>query len=311
MNSFFLQRAGLLVALAASCFEANSATIKLQPIADTSLAEVSPDNNLGGTAFVNAGTAGVNASGARNRGLFQFDFGSIPANSRITSASLQLEVVFQPGNPESSSFALHRMLRSWGEGSQDSTANPSPGIGIAAITNEATWNAPFAFINTWSSPGADGNFNSTVSSRASVFGLADFPLFPSTTEMISDAQMWLDNPAMNFGWMLKTESEEIFYTARRFGSREFTAGDVNSPPYLEIEFVPPLSIRDPHVNGGQFLFAFSAAAGQGYVVEFKNALATTNSWQTLTNVSAPVASTDILVSDVISTNARFYRVIAP
>src|SRR5213075_1038028 len=61
-----------LCASTRSCAE----TVSLQPIADTTLFQVAPGNNLGGAGFFNAGTAG---NGNRNRALLRFDFsGSIP-----------------------------------------------------------------------------------------------------------------------------------------------------------------------------------------------------------------------------------------
>src|SRR4051812_45628031 len=95
-------------------YAAIAETIGLQPVADTTLVEAAPDNNLGGVTFVNAGKAGAN--GARNRGLYRFDFSSLPPNSKIKSAVVTLEVTTEPnGGGESSIFELHRMLRSWGE----------------------------------------------------------------------------------------------------------------------------------------------------------------------------------------------------
>ncbi len=292
-------------------FSGIAETIRIQPIADTTLAEVAPNNNLGGTAFVNAGTAGVNASGARNRGLYRFDFSPIPASSKIKSALVKLEVI-RAGSGTSSSFALHRMLRTWGEGNKDSTLEQSPGVGFLATTNEATWNSPFALTtNFWTTPGASNDFASVVSSRTDVFGVGDFPVFSSTPQMMTDVQTWLDNPLVNFGWLLKTETEGEYFTARRFGSREFIGGDTNSPPYVEVIFVPPPTIFGTRIVSGQFRFTFLAEASQSYTVQFKNTLNATNLWQTLTNISAPITATNILISDALSTNARFYRVVFP
>ncbi len=311
MNFAGIRRVAFSATLIAISHSAFSETIRIQPAADTTLAELVPENNFGGTKFVIAGAAGVNANGARFRALYRFALDSIPANSKIRSASLQLEVTFAPGAGQFSSFALHRMLKNWGEGDKDSTTETSPGLGFPATTNEATWNSPFAFTtNTWTAPGASNDFSSTVSSRTYVYS-DGFPLFGSTTEMIADVRAWLDSPQSNFGWMLKTEAEQEFFTARRFGSREFVGEDTNSPPYLEIEFVPPPTISNPHITNGQFKFSFLAEANEAYRVDFKNALGSTNAWQILTNISAPVASENILVSDLISTNARFYRVVLP
>jgi hypothetical protein len=286
-----------------------AATIRMHPIADTTLVETAPDNNTGANAFVNAGTSGI---GTKNRGLYKFDFTVVPPNSKIQSAILQLEVTKEPsGGAEPSTFELHRMLKSWGEGDKDSTLETSSGMGFPATINEATWNSPFALTtNSWTAPGATGDFADVVSSSVMVYGVGDFPIFDTTPEMVADVQTWMDNPATNFGWLLKTESESISRTARQFGSHEFAGIDTNSPPYLEIEFTEPLSISNPQIISGEFEFSFLAEANRNYTVEFKNALGT-NSWLTLTNITAPTEPTHILVSDIISTNTRFYRVIAP
>ncbi|MEP6663690.1 MAG: DNRLRE domain-containing protein [Verrucomicrobiota bacterium] len=291
----------------------HSASIVLPPVADTSLSEFSPNNNSGGNPFVIAGTSGMNSGGTKNRGLYRFDLSLVPPGSKIKSAALKLEVTSTPSNGgEMSTFTLHRMEKNWGEGIQNSSATPSPGLGLPAMTNEATWNSPFAFTtNLWTGPGASNDFVATISSSAAVFGLSDFPEFVSTPEMVSDVQLWLDNASLNFGWLLKTMDEDLFFSARRFGSREFAAGDPNSPPYLAIEFIPPPNLAAVGTTGGQFHFSFFAEAGQGYTVQFKTNLMMTDSWSVLTNVAAPVAATNVMVSDSIAGEARFYRVVAP
>ena len=288
-----------------------AATIFLQPVADTTLIESVPNNNMGGTPFVNAGTAGSN--GARNRGLFKFDFRSIPPGAKIKSASLKLEVTGVPGaGAESSSFALHRMLKNWGEGNKNSILEPSIGLGLPAEINEATWNSPIAFTtNMWNGPGAFNDFADVVSSATFVYGLSDFPIFSSTPQLVSDVQLWTSDSATNFGWLLKTESEGTRRTARRFGSREFAGLDTNSPPFVEINFVPPPVLMSPNVTNGQFQFSFLAEADQAYRIEFIDALSSSNSWLTFSNFSAPAATTNVLISDALATNARFYRVVAP
>ena len=288
-----------------------AATVVLQPVADTTLIETAPNNNMGGTGFVNAGTAG--SSGGRNRGLFKFDLSSIPRNSKITSATLHLGVIQSPDTgAQSSLFTLRRMLRNWGEGNKDSTQAPSPGLGLPAEINEATWNSPFALTtNSWSAPGAANDFISSASSSAPVDPLSAFPIFNSTTQMVSDAQLWTVNPSTNFGWLLKTESENIARTARRFGSREFAGIDTNSPPFVEITFVPPPVLNSLTVTNGQFRFSFFAETNQTYLVQFRTSLATTNIWQTFTNIPAQSVATNLSISDSISTNVRFYRVAAP
>src|SRR5581483_9163726 len=90
-------------------------TIDIIPSADTSISEVYPNNNVGGRTWVNAGS---NMHTNRNRALFKFDIaGNIPAQSQITSASLQLAVTGIPSDGyDVAFFDLHRLLRNWGEG---------------------------------------------------------------------------------------------------------------------------------------------------------------------------------------------------
>ena len=57
-------------------------------------------------------------------------------------------------------------------------------------------------------------------------------------------------------------------------------------------------------------FAFSAAPGQSYVVESRAALQQ-GTWQPLTNVTAAVASTNLVVTDTVGSTQRFYRVRTP
>jgi hypothetical protein len=208
----------------------------LRPVADTSLMETAPDNNNGGEAWVLAGTT---QNFTRNRGLFLFDFGAdIPAGAIIDSVSLQLEVTRQPGdgyNP--APFGLHRVLRPWGEGDKSALDNAG-GMGALAEANEATWTHRFAFTpQTWATPGgAPGiDFVADASTEEFIYGIGDSPYtFRSTPALVADAQDWLDHPDSNFGWMLLCHTEEINFTARRFGSRQ----DPDFGPLLFVEFTP-------------------------------------------------------------------------
>jgi hypothetical protein len=209
-------------------------TISLQPVADTTLFQIAPANNLGGASFFSAGTAG---NGNRNRALLRFDIsGSIPAGSMITGASLSMDVVRQPSaGMEISFFDLLRVLRPWGEGIQVPADIASPGLGAPAVPGEATWNSRFAPADPWSVPGGQPgvDFASDASGTALVQGLGDAVVFESNSQMVADIRAWLNQPGQNFGWLLVTESEDIRKTARAFASRESGFG-----PTLTIDFVP-------------------------------------------------------------------------
>jgi len=92
-------------------------------VADTTLQEDFPDNNTGGA---NSFTAGGRNLGGPTRALLQFDVaGAIPAGATINSGTLTLTVANTNG--PSSTFALHRVLASWGEGTGSNFQGGSPG----------------------------------------------------------------------------------------------------------------------------------------------------------------------------------------
>ena len=241
--------AGVLVFFQPALAQADS--ISIRPVADTTLIEVAPDNNLGGGTFFNAGTTAI---GTRNRALLLFDLGTtIPAGSIITSAELVMDVVGQPrSGQQNSTFSLRRVLQSWGEGVQVS-GDDGPGRGSPAVPGEATWNDRFNSTTAWSQPGGQSgvDFSGTLSSSAFVGGVGAEVVFVSSPALITDVQFWVNNPTANFGWMLKTESEGIAKTARSFAARETGFG-----PVLKVEFTP---VPEP----GTILLASLFLAGLG------------------------------------------------
>jgi hypothetical protein len=209
-------------------------SVVLKPVADTTLIEAKPDNNLGGQYFANAGTT---QNYTRNRALFQFDpAAAIPAGAVVSSATLILEVIRQPPESVPSQFGLHRVLRPWGEGNKFALDGASPGLGAAATAGEATWNDRFAFASSpWAQPGgaAGIDYAPETSSQTYVYGTAESPyVFESDTPTVQDVQYWLDHPESNFGWMLMSQSESDNFTARRFASRE----DPDHEPLLYVDF---------------------------------------------------------------------------
>ena len=214
---------GLLVIgqlLSASALRAN--TVTLRPVADTTLYEASPNNNLGdGDTF----TAGLRPKGGRTRALIEFDLTGLPANIQVTSATLKLTVVnTPPTGPVNSTFALHHATASWGEGNNTSRYGGAP-----ADPGESSWNRRFAGGVSWANPG--GDFLGAISSSAFISGNGSY-FFASTAGLVSDVQGWHDNPAGNFGWLLSSQAESSSRSIRRFGSRESGA---NSPSLI-VEF---------------------------------------------------------------------------
>ena len=294
-------------ALCAAPFVSLAESVTLHPVADTTLYETASNNNLGANPDFIAGTTAGNAGQPfRNRALVKFDVaGQIPTGATITSASLTLLVVKTPSAPANSTFDLHRLLVSWGEGTKTGS------LGLQATTGEATWTSRFFLIPQWGVAGgkAGSDFLATASASSFVAGLGRYS-FESTSNVVADVQFWLDNPGSNFGWILISQDEATASTARRFASRE---GGANAPA-LVIEYTigqtQPPRLSQMSLLGDTVTFQFNVAPQQTYAVEFNNAIGTTN-WLTLTNIVAQPAATNITVSDSVTASHRCYRVKTP
>jgi hypothetical protein len=273
-------------------------TALLAPVADTSLLESDPMNNLGGLEDLSAGTE----DGLLSRALLKFDVSSsIPAEASITQVNLFVTVITLPlDGGLDSNFSLHRLLRDWGEGNKDGS-----GVGAPATAGEATWLARFHPATLWTLPGgqAGTDYVEFPSSVVAVSGL-DFYELESSAAMVADVQSWLDDPGSNFGWMLKSDDELNDSTARGFASREDMFGDA---PQLVVKYTMRPRIRHVELSGNQFCLHFRAKAGKAYTVERRNAVQS-GSWTVITNIPPAAAARDLSVCDALSSSNRFYRV---
>jgi hypothetical protein len=221
--------AGFLIAALAlwQSAAARADSLSLLPVADTTLFQFSPTNNLGGTVNLLGGTT---MNGANNRPLLRFDLSSLPAGATITDVTLTLTDL-SGGTFPASTFELHRVLVDWGEG--DKTGNQ----GQPASTGEATWNSRLHNIADWAAPGgAAGTDYAAAISGATLISPAlgtNVYTFTSTASMVADAQLWFDTPGANFGWLLISDGEGTAQTSRRFASSEDTLGRA---PVLLVEF---------------------------------------------------------------------------
>jgi hypothetical protein len=123
--------------------------------------------------------------------------------------------------------------------------------------------------------------------------------------MAADVQTWLANPGTNQGWMLKSESEGSFSTARHFGSSESA-----QPPQLLLQYVtpaPPVRMTNVMVQAGDLTFRFDGAPAWFYRVECRDNVEN-GVWTTITNVPAGPAKT-VVISVPITGLRRFYRLI--
>ena len=211
-----------------------AAQVTLSAVADTSLYENHSDSNLGGTTLV----AGTNQQYSRSRALFRFDLSSLPPAAAITQVQLTLHVTRRPdpdqhGGPVDSDFSLFRLLTGWGEG------NGGDVTGSNAQPGDATWNQRHFGSDSWGSPGGliGTDYAEVPSATTSVGGIGAYA-WGSSTELVADAQSWLDDPASNFGFILISQTEGTTGTGRRFASRE-QPGGVIPAPQLELTYSVP------------------------------------------------------------------------
>lgn len=200
--------------------------VALNPSKDTTLYESSTgafSNALGAHFF-----AGRTNQGELRRGLIAFDLTVIPAGSTINSVRLDL---YNDRGSGSNAFTLHRMLQDWGEGTSNA-GNASDGQGVAPTPGDATWlHASFPNV-LWTTPG--GDFAPTVSARTVVNAQDLFAW--QAPGMIADVQAWVDDPASNFGWMLRG-NETTNRSARRFVSGDTT--NFFQWPVLTVNYTVP------------------------------------------------------------------------
>src|SRR6266404_1572707 len=279
---------------------AHADSVILQPSADTSLFEAFPNNNLGANENM---VAGANGSLLRGRAVFRFDIaGSIPSNAIIQSVSLTLTVVIVPSDGgQASTFDLRRLLVDWVEGAGTNNA------GTAANPGEATWNARLYPSSLWTVPGGSisNDFSEVVSASLLLPDVGTYT-FNSTSNLVSDVQTWLQNPARNFGWILMSESEDVAFTVRRIGTRE----SITNAPLLNVDFTLPTAptLQIIKTSGSEIQLNFLASAGQLYSVQFSDSLDAGN-WLTITNLPPQSTTTNVVVIDPFATNAcRFYRI---
>ncbi len=225
-NSPFLALCGLLLATA-SVLTAQT-TVSVPCNLDNTLYESATgnlSNGKGPSIF-----SGVTATGSIRRALLRFDVaGTLPANAVVLSAVVNLNVaqstVFLP-TPATG----HRVLQAWGEG--NSTASGPGGGGTSATTGDATWLHTFFATSFWTNAG--GDFDAAPSFTLAMPGLGAGSSNPSE-QAAADVQSWLNNPATNFGWLIKIANESVPSTARRISSRE----SASNRPTLTVTYLLP------------------------------------------------------------------------
>ena len=276
-----------------------SETVTLAAVADTSLFENAPNNNLGGVVFMPIGTTAV---GTRCHGLVKFDLlENIPIGATIISASLDLRVT-QGNGFRARDYSVYRMVSEWGEGTKSNGPNASGSIGAAATEGESSWNRRFAPSVAWGAVGGERgvDFADSPSATASVGGVGNYQF--TGPSMVADLQTWSNDPDSNFGWIIIVDQESDLGNARRFASRE----SGSNPPRLTVEFESPLLIDSATLDGDQVLIHFQAESGQSYILQRRPVVAS-GTWTTITNIPSQGESGSFTVIDQVTPGSQFYR----
>lgn len=263
----------------------SAATITLAPSGDTEMRQFTSEANFGNSITMVSGRLGTMANGEVRRSVIRYDFSEIPPGAHITAVSMTIQVVRVPMTPVNSFFELRRLLTDWAE-------------------NDATWSSRLPDI-AWEVPGADGDLDRFPFPSSSVFltGAGTYT-FSSTPTFVADVQMWVDDPASNFGYLLLSQDEPTMFTARMFGTRD----DPDTSPQMTVTYVlappaPPVIISQPtgstNFVGSTILFSVSATG------------ATPLSYQWLfnSNLITGQTGTSLLLTNLHVENSGDYSVI--
>lgn len=202
-------------------------SVSLNPEADTTIYEdlTGNSNGAGGSMVVGrpAGTASPGSAAFSRRALVRFDVSSIPANSTINTATMQITSDTPVLTTGTQTIRIHRVTQAWTEG----TATGAAGIGAATAGGGATW-INRSFSTAWTNAG--GTFNAFTASFTNV----STPATHTSGSLVADVQAWVNGTANN-GWLLRNSNEAVGSTAKRFFTRTGT-----TPPVLNVNYTRPL-----------------------------------------------------------------------
>ena len=221
-STALLGKLAAMACLLGGTIGANAAVVSLIPTLDNSIYSENNNSNALGGLF-----AGRTNQGGIRRALLEFDIaGSIPSGATIDSVVLTLSQL-RVGGLGSTIFELHPVLAEWGEGTSSGI-----GQGGAPTPGDATWNSRLFGTAAWVTAG--GDFSATVATASIGSPIATYS-FNSNSGMVSNVQSWLNSPATNFGWLIKTDNESVV-SAREFGSAESAPAD---RPTLTVTYTVP------------------------------------------------------------------------
>jgi len=186
--------------------------------------------------------AGADGSSNRRRSLIAFDLASagLPSDATISNVTMTLYLAQAAGGGSypSRTIRLFALQQNWGEGSSGSPTSPGvagAGQGYPRVTGDSSWDyALYDSANptagTWNNSGTSlhgGNFASLESagSTSTSFATLNAPFEWSSPGMVAEVQHWVSGGggAGNFGWLIKSDLEDMPTSFLAFWSRDGAA----------------------------------------------------------------------------------------
>ena len=182
-------------------------------IADTSILENAPTTNYGATTPVGADGDEPTGSGRDKSALLKWSVSTIPAGSKINSASVTLNVT----NSSTQTYQAYGLKQPW-------------------VESAATWTL-YAAGQPWQIAGASGSLDRDAQAagtiRPSTTGKQTFTLSPALV------QSWLDNPQGNNGIIITNTSNTDGFD---LSTRESTTSSLR--PQLDVTYAKPTGGMD-------------------------------------------------------------------
>lgn len=213
--------AGAFLAVAA-CARAQS-TVTLPCDRDATLYESATGSIADGSGpglFV-----GVTGQPMARRALVRFDLAQLPAGARVLGATVTTTST-NSASPTPLDSGWHRVLSDWAEG--PTVAGGNGGGGGPAQSGDVTWLHRDYTSVLWNSPGGDYVATPSFSMPLQAVGSSTSTL---DAGLVADVQSWVDNPAGNFGWLVRADETQVS-TATRLSSRESGNGFQLQVTYL-------------------------------------------------------------------------------
>lgn len=207
----------LSLSLVVSSLPAQS-SVTIQPVKDCGLFQENPGQLSNGAGVVMI--TGQTSQGNNLRAMLQFDLTMIPSDATILEVILELPIAkADNGDGE---VALHRVLQEWGEGSSMSTS----GKGDTASDGDATWLHAIRPDVLWETEGGDFVANPSASKPILNYNATTW----DSIGLKSDVAFWVENPDLNFGWLLIGDESQNKTTVH------FSTRESETPPTLTVTY---------------------------------------------------------------------------